>query len=191
MRIGILGGSFDPIHLEHVRVARLVANKLKLDRLLLIPAFRNPYKSRRLAPPRDRLAMIRLAVRDCPELQAGDLEIRRRGVSYTVDTLRALRTKFPRAELYLIMGSDVLPTLTTWKRPDEIARLATIAVVHRPGTRIASPKVPGLRIRRLPIRGRTISSSEIRRRLAEGKSIDNMVHPEVHAYIMARNLYQS
>lgn len=192
MRIGILGGSFDPIHTEHVRVARIVARKLRLDRVLLVPVYRNPYKTdRRLAPPRRRLDMIRLAIDEHAELEACDLEIRRKGISYTVDTLRSIHRRYPKADLFLLMGSDVLPTLDTWRQPEEIARRCTWVVVKRPGAPLIRPKLTGARVLRATVDVRDISSSEIRRRISAGRPIDNMVAPAVQAYIMTHKLYQS
>lgn len=183
MKLGILGGTFDPIHLMHVHIARAAARTLKLDRTLLVPAHHSPYKSAPpLTPAEHRLAMIRLAIRDYPELDVSDIELKRKGISYTVDTLRSLKDDH---SLYLLMGADAYSSFASWKDPETIRRLATLVVFSRPGC----PPPQGART--VPVRTRPISSTEIRRKIASGEPIDKLVHPAVRAYIMAQGLYST
>ena len=132
-RIGIFGGSFDPPHLGHLVIAALAVRTLKLDVVYLVPAYQPPHKAgRHASTARDRLAMTKLSVRGNSNLRVSDIEIKRRGVSYTIDTVRAFHRRFPSAELFLIIGSDSLRQFQSWKEPEGILALATLAVYRRP-----------------------------------------------------------
>lgn len=135
-KIGVYGGSFNPIHLGHLRAAEEAARELQLDRVLLIPANAAPHKQQQVDAPtaQQRMEMVSLAVQDHSVLEACDLELRREGRSYTVDTLTELAALFPNDELFLIMGTDMFLSLHRWYRPDEICRLASIVCVGRDGT---------------------------------------------------------
>ena len=140
-RLGVLGGSFNPVHLAHLVVAERVREALGLERVLFVPAARQPLKpGAALAPGEDRLAMLRLALAGNPAFEATALELERGGTSYTVDTLRDLRAREPDAELFLLLGSDAFRLIDRWRESAEIRRLARIVVVPRPG---AEPSVPG------------------------------------------------
>lgn len=132
-RVGIYGGSFNPPHIGHSLAAREMVDRLGLDRLLVMPAAVPPHKALAAGSPdaSDRLELCRLAFAGVPNAEVCDLELRRQGPSYTVDTLRALRAAMPDDELYLMMGTDMLLSFDTWRAPAEIARLATLAVMHR------------------------------------------------------------
>src|SRR5437870_1093031 len=135
MRLGIFGGSFNPIHHGHLIVATRVAEALHLDRVLFIPTALSPLKSTRdLAPPRDRWTMVRAAIRGNPVFAASDLEIRRGGTSYTIDTLKALRERH-RSRMFLIVGADAARLLPQWRSIDEVKELAEFVLVARPGHR--------------------------------------------------------
>lgn len=188
MKLGIFGGSFNPIHRVHVRIAQTAARQLGLDKVLIIPAYRTPLKDPGdLARPRDRLHMTRLAVRRIRRLAVCDIEFRRRGTSYTIDTLRALRRKYPQAEFFLIIGGDMAERLPRWRQWRKIARLVTFVVVARPGSRIKMP--PECRFVRLQFTPVDVSATEIRRRVRAGRSIDKLVAPAVARYIRRRRLY--
>lgn len=132
MRLGVYGGTFNPIHRGHVQLVKEWIKRLQLDQLLLIPTATPPHKQAHdLASAEDRLAMCRLAVRDIPKAKVDDLEIRRSGASYTVDTLRLLRERFPQTELFLLMGEDMLLTLPEWREAEQLMKLATIAAAPR------------------------------------------------------------
>jgi len=141
-------------------MARAARRELKLDRVLLIPARISPLKPRRPAPPRHRLAMLRIAVRGLPWLRIGTQELRRSGPSYTIDTLKVLHRRFPRAELFLLMGSDAFKEFRRWRDPAGIRRLAHLAVFARPGSPF--PK----HVQKLSMPLRSISASALRMALA-------------------------
>ena len=178
-RIGLFGGSFDPVHLGHTMVARAAVDELALDRLFIIPAARSPFKPEdEPAPAAVRLEWLRLAFVDEPRCEIDAQEIEREGVSYSIDTVRAMAERFPEAELFYLIGADHVPTLPEWREAEALARLATFVIVPRPGeTENQFPE---------PFRGRVlrgqpmaISASDIRQRLREGKSIEHLVPPKV------------
>lgn len=186
MRLGLYGGAFDPPHLGHLVAASDACQALELDRLLWIPSAVHPLKAVRTAPAL-RLEMVRAAVAGDPRFAADDLELRRTGPSYTVDTLRALRVREPGAELVFLTGADNLRDLPRWREPDEIARLATLAVVSRAGETVpAELPYPAVAV---PVTRVDISSTEIRRRVAAGQSIRYLVPEAVRAVIRRERLY--
>lgn len=190
MRIGVLGGTFDPPHVGHLIAAVDACESLKLDRLIFIPTAAQPHKTATpaIASAEDRLEMLRLAVGADPRFEVSDREIQRGGLSYTVDTLETLRREHPDAELVLIVGMDALAAFDRWKNPDRILELAVLAVVARNGDPTTSAAVD----RHVTVVGGRqvdVSSTEIRKRLSEGKSVRGFVAESVEAYIAARNLY--
>lgn len=188
MRLGILGGSFNPIHHGHLIVAERAAEAARLDRVLLIPAALPPLKDARdVAPPAQRLALVRAAVKGHPLFEASDLEIRRGGVSYTIDTLRELALRRPKARLYLIVGADAAALLPRWKAIDEVARRATFLIAARPGHRVRA-RMPKQQIVGVPLL--EISSTEIRERLRRGRSIRWLVPEPVRRQLEKRRLYR-
>jgi nicotinate-nucleotide adenylyltransferase len=190
MKLGILGGSFNPVHHGHLVAASRAAEAAGLDRVLLVPAALSPLKTRDgLASDRDRLAMLRLAVRDNPLFAVWDGELRRGGVSYSVDTLRDLQAR-TGARLYWILGADAFRLLPRWKESAEVARLARFLVLPRPGS--AAPRLRGVRSRLVPGAPLLeISSTEIRRRLRRGLSVRYLVPDAVERYLRARKVYSS
>lgn len=189
-RIGILGGSFDPIHFGHLLMAQSAAEALKLDRVFFVPAFRSPFKSDHHIPfSADRLAMVKLAIQGNQTFAVCDGEIRRKGVSYTVDTLKELKARYPQAKLYLLMGADNLRRFHRWKQPKEILRLARLAILNRPGFDKNYPqRWPYVKVNMPAV---DIASSDIRRRLKSGKSIWYLTFTTVIRYIKRRGLYAS
>ncbi|MFZ9932744.1 MAG: nicotinate-nucleotide adenylyltransferase [Chthoniobacterales bacterium] len=184
MRTGILGGSFDPIHHGHLILARAALEQLALDRVLFIPAALSPHKTQtKPATAQDRLAMLQLAIEREPDFESCDLELHRPPPSYTVHTLRNLREKYPDDELILLIGADNVAGFDTWLDPDEILRLARIAVLDRAGAAIT---------RDWPVVRRLIdiSSTGIRARAAEGRSIRYLTPAGVCDYIAAHGLYR-
>lgn len=187
MRLGLLGGSFNPVHHGHLVAATRAAEAVGLDRVLFLPAAVSPLKNGRdLAPAKDRWAMLRAALRGNRLFEACDLELRRGGVSYTIDTLRALRST-TRARLFWILGADAARLLPRWKSIDEVRRLAEFIIVSRPGDRV-SPKRPKDHIVKAPLL--EISSSEIRERVREGLSVRYLVPDPVERYIRRKRLYR-
>jgi nicotinate-nucleotide adenylyltransferase len=186
VRLGIFGGAFDPPHLGHLVAASDACDALGLDRLLWVPSAVHPLKPVR-TPPALRLEMVRAAIAGDPRFAADDLELRRAGASYTVDTLRELRAREPGAELFFLTGADNLADLPRWREPDEIARLATLAVVSRAGDTLpADPAYPAVPV---AVTRLDVSSTEVRRRVAAGKSIRYLVPDAVRAVIEREGLY--
>ena len=132
-RIGIYGGSFNPPHLGHIRAAQETRRRLRLDRVILIPDAVPPHKTLAAGSPdaKTRLALVRLAVEGCEGLEVSDIELRRDGPSYTVDTLRQLHTQYPQDELFLLMGTDMFLTFDQWRGPDAIAQMAALVCMYR------------------------------------------------------------
>jgi nicotinate-nucleotide adenylyltransferase len=187
VRLGVYGGAFDPPHLGHLVAASDACDVLSLDRLLWIPSAVHPLKAVRTAAAL-RLEMVRAAIAGDPRFGADDLELRRGGPSYTVDTLRALRAREPGAELVLLTGADNLADLPRWREPDEIARLATLAVVSRAGeTVLPGGPYPAVAV---PVTRVDVSSTEVRRRVAAGQSIRYLVPEAVRAVIERERLYR-
>lgn len=196
-RIGILGGTFDPIHNGHVILAREFAARLQLDAVLMMPTFVPPHKVKSdLAPAVDRLEMCRLACKPYPELIVSDMEINRRGASFTVTTLEQLKALNPNTDLFLLVGADMFLTLATWYRFADIAKLATLCVAPRDGSATEELlkyaeelEKQGAVCRVEPIDVPYLSSTAIRKRAAAGESIDDMVPQAVAAYIRDQRLY--
>lgn len=197
MRIGILGGTFDPVHVGHLAAAREAMVCARLDRVLLIPSAVPPHREPATAGPQDRLEMCRLAIADQRGLEVSDIEITRGGKSYTVDTIRELRRKHPRDELFLILGWDAARLFGTWHAPGEIRDDATILVVTRPGTEV--PGTPDLHAagldpdRTILCKGGTpdISGSELREAIARRKPVGQWLPEAVQRYIADHRLYSS
>ncbi len=188
-RIGLFGGTFNPVHLGHTMVARSAVDELALDRLFIIPAARSPFKPEdEPAPAADRLEWLRLAFAEEPRCEIDAQEIEREGVSYSIDTVREVAERFPEAELFYLIGADHVPTLPEWREAEALAALATFVVIPRPGeTENQFPE---------PFRGRVlrgqpveISASDIRARLREGKSIEQLVPPGVAAALKTGHIY--
>jgi len=191
-RIGVFGGTFDPPHLGHLALAEWAREELGLDRVLFVPAGVPPHKRTARSSPARRLAMTRLAVRGNSAFRAEPLETRRRGPSYTVDTLRALAARHPGAKLWLLVGADTYATIAEWREPAEIARLASVAVAARPGAPRArrAAWTRGGRVRWLGNPALDVSSSAVRDRARAGRSLRYLVPASVAGYIEAHGLYR-
>ncbi|MGQ0743262.1 MAG: nicotinate-nucleotide adenylyltransferase [Acidimicrobiales bacterium] len=188
-RVGVLGGTFDPVHHAHLVAAINVRHSLGLDRVLMVVANEPWQKADRwLAPAEDRLAVVAAAVADYPGLEASRLEIDRGGESVTADTLATLVDQDPDRELFLIVGDDVAAGLDTWRRGPEAAALATLVVVSRPGPSAPLPGRPW-RSLQVEIPRLDLSSSEIRARAAAGRPIDFLLPQAAIAEITRRRLY--
>ena len=188
-RIGVLGGTFDPIHVAHLAVAIAAQHQLQLDYVLFMVA-NVPWqkaKVRNVSDAEDRLAMVEAACEGYPGLRPSRMEIDRGGDSYTADTLSSLRA--PGRELFLIIGSDLVGDLTTWKRWEEIPPLCTLAVAYRPGED-AEEVAPGWRSVPVHLPALEISSTELRQMASEGRPIDFLVPAPVVKVINERGLYR-
>lgn len=190
-KIGILGGTFDPPHLGHLIVAQEVQEKLKLDRIFLIPTSLPPHKKKvEISPAIHRLRMVQLATQDNPNFKVLDLELKRKGHSYTVDTLKDLRKNYLDTHFILILGTDNLNQIHTWKKPQEIFKLSKVVFITRPGVTLDKTSKWLSRNRLLEVKEIDISSSDIRGRIKKGKSIRYMVPEEVLKYIKKHKLYK-
>jgi nicotinate-nucleotide adenylyltransferase len=192
-RLGIFGGSFDPPHLGHLKVALQAAVELNLDRVLWIPAFHSPFKSPvETSSPQMRLEMVRLVANLDYRFIVDTRELTREGPSYTVETLEGIKNDFPEAELHLIVGEDSYRSFASWKRPDEIRNLAHLVVYRRVSSSLPpSPLVlsPGDRL----LEGEPIdvTSTQIRDMLSKNNRVDHMLTLDVAAFIKANGLYLS
>ena len=184
MKIAIYGGTFDPIHHGHLILAREAVEKLGLDRLIFVPNTISPHKlARQSASPAARLAMVRAAIEGEGSFAADDLEIQRGGPSYAIDTVEVLQARHSAAEWFYLIGGDNIAALHTWKRFEELQRLAQFVVFTRPGDS-ASHAYPVIQ------RQIEISATEIRERVAKGLSIRYLVPEPVREIIARENLYQ-
>ena len=199
MRLGVFGGSFDPVHLGHLAAAEEAAYRLPLDGILFVPARHQPLKGQApRASDTDRLAMLRLAIAGNPRFAVSTLELERPAPSYTVDTLRALEAAHgPGCDLYLLLGIDAVNTLDRWREPSELLRLARLAVMSRSEARepdwallrAIDPAIES-RVVLLSVPNIDLSSRELRRRIAADEPIRYQVPEAVLEYIENRRLYQ-
>jgi nicotinate-nucleotide adenylyltransferase len=208
--LGILGGTFNPIHCAHLRLAEVARAELALERVLFVPAGDPPLKCADVAPAHHRVAMVRLALADRPEFEVLDVELTRPGPSYTVDTLALLRERHPREALWFIVGADALAQLEQWREPERLFALANFAAARRPGSpgglaellpaRLAQAfrrrdarswlHASGNELRELPFPPLDVSATEIRARAARGEDLGGSVAPRVAAYIALHRLYR-
>lgn len=212
-RIGVFGGTFDPIHLAHLRCAEEAREQLQLDEVRFVPAADPPHKTRRITPALHRLAMVRLAITGNAAFRASAIEVERGGRSYTVDTLRTLRARLPAdSALTLLIGLDAFREIGTWKEYRTLFALADVAVWTRPRQRIGSVRAllpvaaradfcygrdqtilrhrTGNQIRLLTVTALDVSASAIRLRLRRGRSIRYLVPPAVERYLSRHRLYR-
>jgi len=193
MRLGILGGSFDPPHVGHLLAASDAYEELGLDRLIFVPAAAQPLKEGRLmASPEERLRMVHLTADGDPRFSVSATEIDRIGLSYTVETLALYADRYPDAERFFLVGADAFATLAQWREPERIARLARLAVLERLGDAVAAPPagVPPAAVVRLHTRRVDVSSTEIRERVRLGQSIRGYVTDAVADFIATAGLYR-
>jgi nicotinate-nucleotide adenylyltransferase len=191
VRLGVFGGTFDPIHLGHLRAAENALECLALDRVAFVPAAVPPHRAEPLSSALDRYAMTALATAGHPRFAVSDVELRRDGPSYTVDTVAGLRRESPDAEVFVIVGSDTFPEMATWKEHDRLRTLCTVAVVSRPGeSRAGSPGADAPGVARVEGPGLAISASAIRERVRQHRSVRYLVPEAVADYIAKRALYQ-
>jgi nicotinate-nucleotide adenylyltransferase len=201
MRVGVFGGSFDPVHLGHLALGESCWRQAQLDRVVFVPTAQQPLKpSGPIAPADERLAMLRLATDGRQEFSISTIELDRGGVSYSVDTLRQLHDKRPEDKMFFLMGADSLAEFPSWREPEEICRLATPIVVRRAGTPepdfdslvqvLPTSKVAEIRAAQVEMPPMPISSSQIRSLVAEGGPWHALVPAPVARYIEERGLYR-
>lgn len=195
--LGILGGTFDPIHIGHLRMAEHVFNSMELEKIIFIPAYVPPHKlGQDFAPAQDRYAMTELAVAANPHFIVSDMELKRTGVSYTIDTIRQLHAQYGDRELNFIIGADSVAQLHTWHNIEEMLELTRFVAVWRPGYEGAMEEMVqhlGQRARERVLLLDTpvydISSTEIRTRIRQGASLAGLVPQAVEKYIYEHGLY--
>ena len=194
-RLGVLGGTFDPIHAGHIAAASVAIDCAHLDRVIFVPAAQPPHRPVAVASARDRLEMCRLATASDARFAVSDVELERAGPSYTVDTLLELRRTHPHADLFLILGWDAASQFNTWHRPDQVRATAAILIVGRPGAKapqeadLESAGLVGPDVLVCPGDTPAISASDIRRAVAAGESIAGLVPGAVERYIATHRLY--
>ena len=209
MNVGVLGGTFNPIHIAHLRLAEEMREALSLERVLLVPAGDPPLKRSGIAKAEHRLEMALRATASNPALEVCDLEIRRAGPSYSVDTLAELHARMPKAQLWFLVGADTLRDLEAWREPSRLFALAHFAVATRPGHEQPLRELlpaslarafrdgprglvheSGNELRQIPFTPLAISASDVRGRVARGASIRYLVPDEVIEYIGKHHLYR-
>ncbi len=201
MRLGLFGGSFDPVHYGHLLLAETCREQAELDAVWFVPAAVPPHKTRKeLAPDKARVEMLELALAGDPRFVVSAIELERGGVSYTIDTLTTIHEQQPEAELYFLMGADSLRELPTWRDPAGICRLATPLVVRRGGTPepdfspieqwMSPAQLQLAKQLQVAMPAIELSSTELRARAATGKSLRFRTPRAVEEYIRAQGLYR-
>lgn len=199
-RLGIAGGSFNPVHFGHLLAARAFQEQFLLERVMMVPSARPPHKDLKgMAAEKHRYIMTRMAVCDDPVFEVSDIEMTRPGLSFTVDTVAYLRRVYPQAALHLLLGLDAALQISTWKEPERLASLChRIVIVNRPGCepsdwedriRASSPLFAG-KIRHLEIPAVDISSTDIRQRISNGQPVSYLLPAAVEEYISLHGLYR-
>lgn len=201
MRIGVFGGSFDPVHIGHLWIGEAAIESLDLDEIRWIPAAQSPLKpDGPVASDEHRLQMLRLALAGSPRHIVDDREIRRGEISYSVDTIAELKGEFPEAEFVMIIGSDSLTSLRKWRQPERLLQLVVPAVVHRGGEEeidfsvleglVDQKRIELIRRHVISMPAIEVSSSDLRKRVSEGRSIRYRTPRAVEAMIAAQEIYQ-
>ena len=195
MRLGLLGGTFDPFHNGHLAAAKAAIECASLDRVVFIPAAQPPHRPPAVAKPEQRMEMAGLGTEGESRFMVSEVELKREGPSYTVDTLKHIKQHRPEDDLFLILGWDAAQLFSTWHEPEEVSELATLVVVARPGSEApheADMKGVGLDKAKVVLCLRPtpdVSASEIRRAVAAGEPITGKVPPAVERYIASHRLY--
>ena len=191
LRLGLFGGSFDPVHNAHLALARTALDALQLDRVLWIVAGQPWQKSRMLSDAPHREAMVRLAIADQPRFVLDRRELQRQGPTYTLDTVRELQAEQPQAQLFLLIGQDQYAGLHTWAGWTELLQRVVLAVANRPGPQpLVNPEVQQHAHQVVPLPMFDIAATDIRQRVARGEPIAHLVPPEVARYIDHQGLFR-
>jgi nicotinate-nucleotide adenylyltransferase len=193
-RTGLMGGTFDPVHYGHLLAAEAAREAAQLNEVWFIPTYMPPHKGHPQADAEARLAMLEAALAGIPEFRAVDIELQRQGISYTIDTVKALMEQYPDRSFYWIAGSDMVKNLPRWREPEELARRVTFIGLERPEEPLSEEDIPAFIRSRLiraamPMIG--LSSTDIRRRCKEGRSIRFMTPDSVVEWIQRNGLYES
>jgi nicotinate-nucleotide adenylyltransferase len=185
-KIGILGGTFNPPHIGHLVLAQEMLEQLELDKIFFVPTNNPPHKKVKQLEPKKRFFMTKLAVAENPNFKVLDLELKRKGKSYTVDTIVELRNKYPKDKFYLIIGSDLAKDFKKWKNPEKIKKMVTIIVAKRRGNSFRISRS----FKQVDIIQVELSSSQIRERIKNQKTIKYLVPKAVENYIKKNNIYK-
>ena len=190
MKIGIFGGTFDPIHDGHLQLAQNARAQFSLDKVIFVPAYRPPHKQELLSltPAQDRYEMVRLAIEGEPFLELSDCEFKRKGISYTFDTLSEFEKKYPHATFFLILGKDAFEGIDAWHRAAELKKMIRFLVAKRGPCEVRVPE--GVRVEWIQMPLCPISASGIRDTIRRGGKVDDYVSPKVLQYIRAHALYR-
>lgn len=192
MKIGFMGGSFDPVHIGHLIAAQDALEGLQLDKVVLVPAAQAPLKPDVVqSTAEDRLAMLRLAIEPGGPLEVSDYEVTKGGISYTIETVRHFRQRHPHDDFYWLIGADQVLQLAKWKEISELVKLTEFVYFARPGYPENVPlEIPGLRLRRCQGHLIEISSSELRERVRRSRKLNRFCPQKVIAYIEEKRLYR-
>lgn len=190
MKIGILGGTFDPVHLGHLRLARVARDQGLLDSVIFVPAFQSPFKQDLSYPPSaaDRFAMVQLAIAGESRFEISDCEIQRKGVSYTIDTIAHFESQYPGSKFYLILGKDAFQEIDSWHRVPELKRKVCFLVAKRENENEIQREGACVEWLEMPLC--PISASGIREALKSNRNVDDYLNPEVRRYIQTHGLYR-
>ena len=201
MKIGVLGGSFNPIHSGHIMMGLAAKERLSLEVVILVPAKHPPHKKEKeLAKAEDRLRMTELAAEKYQGFVVSDVELKRKETSYTINTIKQLQREFPQAEMYFIIGADTIVELPSWKDIDELTELCRFVAISREGSSkkdfdcladiFSKEKIEKLKKLFLEVQPIAVSATEIREKVARGESITGLVPREVEDYIIEKGLYK-
>jgi len=190
-KIGILGGSFDPVHNAHIKIAQKAIERLKLDQVLFVPCHFAPHwEGKKVLPVKHRVAMLKKVLKEKSGCLLSLIEIKRKGISYTIETLKALKKEYPKGtKFYFILGSDSWSQLPTWKNFKSLIKLSEFVVFNRKGTPFRQSNV-AIRTTRLRMKPIEVSSTQIRDRVKKRRSIKTLVPREVEEYIKKNKLYK-
>ena len=202
IKIGLFGGSFNPIHLGHLEAANIINKKLKLDKLFFIPNFVSPHKiNNQIASVKDRLEMINLAIKEFNNFKISEYEVNNKNISYSIDTINYYRLLYPTAELYFLTGSDIITKLESWYKINEIFEKCTFVIFTRPEFESINNLIRVSALRndhkisllknKINLKTNNISSSNVRLNVYDGKNIKKFVPYDVYKYIIDKNMYKN
>ncbi len=191
-KIGLFGGTFDPIHNGHLKIAGIVQRKLGLNKVIFIPAGILPHKAQSQATAKDRLAMVKLSLRGKKKFTSTKYETNKKSPSYSIETVRYLKRKLGhKTEFFFIIGADAFGEIRTWRRWQELLRLCCFVVINRPGYKITLPnKSAAVKVIMLRITGIPIAATTIRKKINKSQSVNKLVPRSVYAYIKKHKLYE-